>query len=170
MSLADRIHDRLVREETGGDKEPLPTCLGDFDSTNMRKCHITNIHIKEYSCRRNLLFKLALNDVSHALVGGVDSFKRIQIVNNGTKDERRVDCGDVKVGLLLLDKVPSSLLSEGLEGISRSVRLHWLDAERAYLAGSINIGMIHSLLPGNWVPFFLAVDLRVLLRIHNGGK
>lgn len=76
-----------------------------------------------------------------------------------------------KLGFSFSTKSQAAFSAKVLKGyLDQSNFIAFMDAGRAYLAGSVNIRMIHSLLPGNWVPFFLAVDLRVPLRVHDGSK
>lgn len=114
MGFTDYINDLLVGEEACGNEEPLTSRLGNFDGSDVRECDVSNIDIEECTSRGNLLLHLALDEVAHPLIRGIDSLQGVQVVNNGSKDQGRVDSSDVKVRLLLLNEIPGSLLGESL--------------------------------------------------------
>ena len=99
---------------TSSDKEALVGSGFNLNGLDVTQCKVTDVDPQEGASLRDLILGLALVDVSDALVAGVQRVERVQVVDDRTKDKRRVDSRDGEVGLLLLDKVPRGLLGECL--------------------------------------------------------
>lgn len=118
MSLSDSVCHIFVREVTGSHEESLPTGFGHFDGLDVSQGYITDIDVEEGTCGRQLVLEVTLDEVLHALVGCVNGFERVEVMHNRSEDKGRVDRGDVEVGLLVFNEVPSSLFCEGLLQVS----------------------------------------------------
>lgn len=114
MGFTDHINNLLVGEEARGNKEPLTSRFGNFNGSDVRQCDVSNIDVEKCTGGRNLLLHLTLDEVAHPLIRGIDGLQGIQIVDDGAKNQGRVDGSDVEIGLLLLNEIPGSLLGESL--------------------------------------------------------
>lgn len=97
-------------------------------------------------------------------------------MDNRTKDERRVDCCDGEVRLLLLEELPSGALSEGLAGCAvpklvKIIRQLLLDGQ--YLTPITICRVLEGLLVRQRVPVTLRVRVIrpcALIRVDDGSK
>lgn len=127
----------------------------DLNGLDVTECEVANVNPQESASLGDLILGLALVDVSDALVAGVQRLERVQVVDDGTEDKRRVDGRDGEVGLLLLDEVPRGLLGECLAGTVPSRRA------------------LKGFFMGDRVPVGLGVGVArpiTLARVDDGGK
>lgn len=115
MSLADNIGNSLVRKLASDDEEPLATSLCDLNGSDMSKGNIADVYPEECTGGRQLFLGLALDQISHTSVGSVHRIERVEVMNDRSKYQGRVDRRQIEVGLFLLNELPSSLLRKSLE-------------------------------------------------------
>lgn len=151
MGLSDRICDFLVVDKPSSHEESLPTSFCHLDGLDVGQGDITDIDIEVAVSSGWLVLGGALGEVPESLVRGVDGVQGVQVAHNRAEDKRRVDRGNVEIGLFLFNKFPRSLL-------------------RKSLAASVDYRGIQGFFPGDWVPVLLTVGWRVLLGIDNRSK
>jgi len=130
VTFTDNINNLFVGEVASRYEESLAACVRDFNSLDVRECYIADIDPEENAGRGNLILHPTLNNVHHPLVRGIDGLEGVQVVNYGTKHQRRIDSSDIEVWLLLLNKVPGGLLGKGLAGDIGQSREFGYDGER----------------------------------------
>jgi hypothetical protein len=57
---------------------------------------------------------LTLDEIPHALIRGVDSIKRVEIMDDRAKDQWWIDGSNIEIWLLLVDEGPGCFLRKGL--------------------------------------------------------
>lgn len=112
----DDLDNLLVGEIAGHDEEALVSSLGHLDSLDVCQGKVADVDPQEDASLGDLILKLAKHGITDALVGSVEGVQRVQIVHDGTEDQRRIHSSDCEVWLLLLHKLPSSTLSKRLAG------------------------------------------------------
>lgn len=85
----------------------------------MCESKVSNIDPNVGSGVGDLVLAFALNEITYALVGGIDRLERIEMVDYGPKDHRGVDGRDGEVWLLVLLEFPCRPLSKCLARCSR---------------------------------------------------
>ena len=84
--------------------------------TYMTKRQIPHINPNKSARRRQLLLRLAGNNIPNALIRRIQRIERVQIMHNRPQHERRTHSRELKVGLLLLEEVPRGLFGKSLAG------------------------------------------------------
>lgn len=139
--LLDGLGDLPIGKVASGDEEALVGSPLLLNSRHMALGEVAHVDPDENSRLGDLVLGLALDQIAHTLVGGVESVQAVEVVHDGAQDERWAHGGDAEVGLLLLDEVPGGALGE-------------------CLAGAVAIGrVLDCLLRCDGVPVFLAVHV-----------
>ncbi|EPE07686.1 origin recognition complex subunit 6 [Ophiostoma piceae UAMH 11346] len=125
--LLQNLEHLLVVKEAFCRKQPVAAELGLLQtSQDVRLGNVTHVHPDQGDARLGdlgVLLPHARQRMDNALVARVDARQALQVVRNRAQHGRRVDRGQVKVGLLVLDKVPCGLLGQRLAGAVAGARV-----------------------------------------------
>lgn len=132
--LTDDPCDLTVRVEACGKEEAFVCCGGEFGGEDVGERHVlegheywqyeihvvevenmtyTNVNPKEDPSRRYLVPVLPLNHIAEALVRGVESAQRIEVVRYRAVDHGWTHGCEGEIGVFILDEVPGCLFGEG---------------------------------------------------------
>lgn len=113
--LVHNLGNFLVGKTTADDKEALASSLGLLERSDVGGGNVTHVDPEDHGAGRgDLLLPLALQQRDDALVGGVDGVRGGEVVDDGAIHQRGVHSRQLKVGLLLVHKLPGGALGEGL--------------------------------------------------------
>ena len=118
MRLTDGVCDILVGNKPIRDEEPLSSRICHLDGLDVGQGYIPHVDIQVAVGAGLLVLDVALHKVLGSFARGVDGVQGVQVVHDRTDNQRRADCGNVKVGLFLFDKLPSRFFCERLNFIS----------------------------------------------------